>query len=514
MYRVILFVCAITFYSFNAYSEGKIDFATVEAKTTEYCNSGKWDSVIYIGKIALENNIDYFFLRKRLGIAWFYKEIYTNAINEFEHALIFNSSDIGTQEFLYLCYILSGREEDARLISKEFEEQTQKDLNIKKNEFIKSISFETGASISNNFKKNGNTNFEGSNKIYGEGDLTNNIYYSHLGFKNNIGKRISIYYGLSFIRDEKQKIIQETSFVPGGRGIAISDTTYPMYGHTYYDTIYRHYQLIKQRDTTSKYKYTLKQEEYYINCNIQVLKGFSLTPFFHLLHIGFTPMLVNYSKNSFITTDTTQRHSQYYYNSTQYYDTVYASSANFHLNSDKYKYIKKDTSFYNYVVGMTLSKVFDKYTASLYGSYSNLNNYYQKEAGISLIWLTNGNLSLYEGLAITAFQQNNDKIKLISDVSLGIKIFPKIWLEGFGTYGEMSNYSEKNGFIVNNNPDKITFRCGVSSIFVFKHFDISLRYQYQEKESSYITYTNTENYITQNVKYQNHLIIGGIKWKL
>ena len=58
MYRIIFFVCTAIFYSFEAYSEGKIDFATVEAKTSEYCYSAKWDSVIYIGKIALENNIE------------------------------------------------------------------------------------------------------------------------------------------------------------------------------------------------------------------------------------------------------------------------------------------------------------------------------------------------------------------------------------------------------------------------------------------------------------------------
>jgi hypothetical protein len=105
---------------------------------------------------------------------------------------------------------------------------------------------------------------------------------------------------------------------------------------------------------------------------------------------------------------------------------------------------------------------------------------------------------------------------------VGFKVHNNIWLEGFATLGDINNFTENNGFVVYNNPDIIKFRCGLTPIFVFKRFDFSIHYQYQSKEGILDVVKPQQNngnkppnsIITQYYNFQNHLIVGTIKWKL
>ena len=137
----------------------------------------------------------------------------------------------------------------------------------------------------------------------------------------------------------------------------------------------------------------------------------------------------------------------------------------------------------------------------------------QKQVGLSLTYYPKGNLNLYTTGGITGYKDGKLSTKIIYDILIGKKLTQKIWIESFATIGEISNYNEKNAFIVYNNPDKITFRFGLTPIFVFKNFDITLRYQYQAKSTYYTAYTSSGNYIYPELLFNNHLIIGGIKWK-
>ena len=64
---LIFFVIMLTsFAGVSSMAATKIDFNTVDVLTYRYYQEKKWDSLIVIGKQALRQDIDYYYLRVRL----------------------------------------------------------------------------------------------------------------------------------------------------------------------------------------------------------------------------------------------------------------------------------------------------------------------------------------------------------------------------------------------------------------------------------------------------------------
>ncbi len=73
---------------------------------------GDWHTVIRSGREALKEGIDFYYLRMRIGTAYYSLRNYEKAIIHFRKALSFNNKDIAAQQYLYYCYLFSGREAD------------------------------------------------------------------------------------------------------------------------------------------------------------------------------------------------------------------------------------------------------------------------------------------------------------------------------------------------------------------------------------------------------------------
>lgn len=443
----LLFV--LIFLPFKAKSQ--INSKTVEEKMYNSYLKKDWNDVIHIGKLAIKNNIDYFYLRKRLGIAYYEKKNYRKAIIHFKKALKFDSDNNTILEYLYYSYMLSGREDDAKVLSIKFSENLYKKLNIKENKIIENIYSEAGYTFSNNNSKNGNIDIDGYENIRGEMDRNNDILYAHLGIKSNINNYISVYQGYSNINISKTKQIR----------------------------------INNKNARTDNYK--LKQNEYYITSNIHLTNGLKITPAFHLINVNFTSIETKYT---------------IYHPPWEPKPTII------------YKYPRKNTSFYNYLFSLSITKNISLFSISMFETYSNLNDKRQFQTGTSIVYYPLGNLNLYTNTTLVNIYEY--KNRFIFDQMVGFKVFPKIWIEGFVTLGNLTNYNEKNGFIIYNIPDKITSRKGISLILpLSENIELSLRYQNIKKRTSYKTYTSLDNYITtNNIKYINQTIIGGIKWKL
>jgi hypothetical protein len=526
MHRIALLFFAASLYGSIAASQNNVDFLTIDSKINLHYSVRNWDSVIYYGKLGVANNIDYFNLRKYTGEAYYYKQNYAKAAEEFVKANSFNSADEQTQELLYYSYLFSGQEGDARLYGAGMTDVAKENVGLKKNFSVNNLYFESGPILSNNLIKNNNISNSWEKDSSRKIDLTGNIFYAHGGLELNITKRVSIYAGVSYVNDEKQSIFKLSEHKPAGRIFTEKDTVIfhpmPPPGVTTHDTIIENIQQISLLDTSYKFKHNVRQTEYYIKCNFHVAKGLDITPFFHLLSSRSTTFSFQNNPQNFIAYDTIARHTQFYYTPMMWVDTVFYTYLSNLAPIDHYEIIQRDTSAYNYSLGLSIQKNWGMYSMSLFGSVSNLNGLKQREAGASLTWYPKGNLNLYFTSTLTNFGEQNRKAIVFNQLA-GCKIHNNLWLEGFATLGNINNFTENNGFIVNNNPDIIKFRCGLTPIFVFKRFDFSIHYQYQSKEGVLgVTELhqgngngNQHNSInTQYYNFQNHLIIGSIKWKL
>jgi hypothetical protein len=122
---------------------------------------------------------------------------------------------------------------------------------------------------------------------------------------------------------------------------------------------------------------------------------------------------------------------------------------------------------------------------------------------------------------VTGFFQGKTSRLLLSQV-LGAKITSWCWAEGSFYYGDYTNASILNGSVVYNNSDVINYRGSANLYFlVGKHLQLSLIYQYVQKESRQYYFTMDPSTMevssqpsVQLNTYHLNTIIGGITWKL
>lgn len=93
------------------------DFVYFNQRTYELYLSGNWQDLIDEGQEALRAGFDFFYLRQRIGIAYYELEKYGKAVPHFYAALQWNQEDPLTKEYLYYALLWSGRSAEARIFA-------------------------------------------------------------------------------------------------------------------------------------------------------------------------------------------------------------------------------------------------------------------------------------------------------------------------------------------------------------------------------------------------------------
>lgn len=136
---LFIFFAAILFKS--AQAQTSQSFITVDSVTYNAYLKGDWNRVISVGNAAIDGGVDYYYLRLRIGYAYFKKESYRKAIPHYEKALKFSSNDPTALEYLYYCYLYSGQENDAEALAAEFPETLKTYLKKESSSKVTSVGF-------------------------------------------------------------------------------------------------------------------------------------------------------------------------------------------------------------------------------------------------------------------------------------------------------------------------------------------------------------------------------------
>ena len=110
----------------------QLSYKQVDSTTYAQYLKENWKPLIEIGKQSRKENIDFYYLKVRMGIAYFKENKMLSAIKLLEEAYKANSYDVVVQEYLYWAYRYGGLELESRLfytkISKKLKEQINLDL--------------------------------------------------------------------------------------------------------------------------------------------------------------------------------------------------------------------------------------------------------------------------------------------------------------------------------------------------------------------------------------------------
>ena len=207
-------------------------------------------------------------------------------------------------------------------------------------------------------------------------------------------------------------------------------------------------------------------------------------------------------------------------NDTSYY--IYGNTPEFiNYSYDELQFVRNDSSFFNYVIGVNLEKDYNNVTFNLFGTISSLNGLKQNQLGLSVFYYLNPYATFYGSTGLTWFVQRWNsgwnESRLIINQKLGGKLYRNIWGEAEITVGNLNNANTNNGFIVYNQADKMKFKGGLTLTWhKGKRFELSLLYRYTSYEGLFMEdiYDEQNNNLDKNTfNYQTQSLFGGLKWK-
>ncbi|MBK9330372.1 MAG: hypothetical protein IPM95_13985 [Sphingobacteriales bacterium] len=149
-------------------------------------------------KQALENKIDFYYLRLRAGILAYDNKNYEYAIPQFRQTLEFFPSDTLSKEYLYYAYLFSDRKETAHDFASKQTESFQRKVGYKKKPFD-FVGIDGGAMITSNITSNRGKIFK-TDAVLGKSErtLNGNLFFGDFFFQNTVKNRLHINNSFSF----------------------------------------------------------------------------------------------------------------------------------------------------------------------------------------------------------------------------------------------------------------------------------------------------------------------------
>ncbi|MCK5337160.1 MAG: hypothetical protein KAJ50_00060, partial [Bacteroidales bacterium] len=345
MGRAGLLIILLLFFASTAKSQSELTYKQVDSIMYANFTTENWEEVILTGKDALQNNIDYFYLRMRMGIACYNTGNYRSAAGHLVKAGDFNPGYWLVKEYLYHSYLYSGQHDEAALIAGNLNDGLREMSGIKKPKAFSTFYLETGPEFSDNLDKHEMDHLPGGQDLM-EQDLYGNSFYTHLGAKLQIHPNISMYAGFSNLRISKQAGLQYAWNSPDSI--------------VQYEWGFAKFFPSSPKVETSSYDYTLKQNGVYVNANILLGRGWSFTPALNYVHVNTKSIDID-NNSSFV------RDTAYYIPAIDSVAFIYYDQASFDIRPTT-------LILNNFVVSLALNKQISVFDLGIFGSWSNLND--------------------------------------------------------------------------------------------------------------------------------------------
>ncbi len=243
----------------NLYAQKIYDVPSADKETYNQYTAKDWKGLIKTATKYLRKDIDFYFLRYRLGIAYYELKKYAKAVKHFEKIHYENPEDPTINEYLYYSYLLSGRLDDARLLASSFSRELKSKLNTETEyPFIKALYFSTIQNINEDYGYTPEPeNIDQVDQV-DQKTVSNESWYN-LSLEHLAGNRVTIFHGYSHLRMVNN--------------VKSTDSEYP-----------------------SSFTEYLNQNEYYFSLKYHAGKGTNITGGFHYLNsLYYSPVYIQTS---------------------------------------------------------------------------------------------------------------------------------------------------------------------------------------------------------------------------
>ncbi len=244
MKNFLLLIILISALHTSLFSQ-EINVTSVDKETYSQYLAKDWKGLIKTGKNSLKNNIDFYYLQFRMGIAYYELKKYAKAVKYFENVYSKTPDDETIQEYLYYSYLFSGRFDDARLLAASFTRKLKDKLHIESEyPFIHALYVATKQDINENHEYIPETGESVKQEI-----VVSESWYN-ISTEHSAGKRLTFFQGYSKLNIE-------------------------------------HKSKNNDPDLPSVYSEYINQNEYYFSAKYHAAKGLNVSAGIHLLRTSY-----------------------------------------------------------------------------------------------------------------------------------------------------------------------------------------------------------------------------------
>jgi len=477
---MLITVCVFSFSTAKCETDPKTSFQYFDSLTYQQYLAGNWNDLIYNGKQALSLGYDYKYMRLRIGFAYFYKENYRNAAEQFHKALDFDSSDTIAAFYFNLSCKAAGRSG----------ETFQLKGAAKTYNFLGYIYADAGIMIPG--QVNDSAVLTDTSTYYKELISPVNRSFQSIGINLRPLPNLSV-----FVSFSKINLTDKKSF-----GYLTQDALRDTIVESIFESDYYYSFPIKKN--YAEQEFNNKQLSYYLGLTYYPVAGLKITPSVHYLHVQ--------AKRVFAEQTITPKTDTAWYNK---FDNTWHT---FDYNAYDYSITISDTSYYDHVFSLSIAKDFRQFAFEIKGSHSRILEKKIFQIGASISWYPMGNTNLYASSSLVYLNDQTTGSTVFEQI-VGGRIYKNGWLEGFATVGELKNYNEKNAYLVYNLVYPLSLRAGATIYpYIGKHLDLMLMYRYQKIGLFLTTISPTQSSAeTQttvtNPGYTYSTLTAGVKWR-
>lgn len=438
--RMLFTFFVLIFFTLSIHAQNPKEKEIYDSLTYHYSQNDQWDSVIDIGKEALYKDYDFYFLRMRMGEAYFNLRNYRLAELQYTKALEVKPADANAAFFQYQSAINGGRQDVAYHQYKSYNE-AQKALILGDNKTPKNsklpvklkpielISLLTSYSFTANKKNVEEFLPKESGTLYSQTNIRESQSLTTLGIKGNVSENFTWNFAYTY------KFIE-------------------------LNNLYR-----QELEDPQSNKSNIKQHEFFGSLIFWQGEGTNIQIFGQHLSMS------------------------------EQFKWIYIESLNFSPPEGNDSILVPNPSFKNWtsessessnIWGLRINKTINILDIAGFGSYSTFRSAVQLGGEITI--LPNGNYGLYLTNRLTYYIEH-DSHKTIYKVIVGGQINQKIQFLAGATFGDLQYTNESDHGIVYNLSEKTRFKAEVGLNYsITNKLFLNLKYQLIQKEENIAHY--------------------------
>ena len=501
----LYFTALLISLGFLGFSQNSLNYAQIDTLSYNAYLNKDWNEVKSIGKKSIKQDIDYFFLRMRLGIAYYEQENYRKAAQHFDKALEYNPDDSLATEYLFYANKFANLDMQASL-------SLTKSHFKNKNKFSDQQFWVKNIYAFYGFRSYNNINFQKLNQQaheYEYNSLNNDTTRfstrtiapkSYKNFQIGATFRVKPFWEIEVAYQYYKVESDSFAYVP-----------HPINSEIYQKTIDYVIPLQKDRiDSLANSLYSIKGSNNLKASQLYIKNEFLLNKNFKLYLFGdYQTYTINskYKAQKF-TNDTIV-----------YFESPTSFATDTIITNYKDLERKSKISDHQILLGVAVQYIQAYYELEVSTNFLSTINKPSLQSDFSAKFLPFGNNKLTAGISLTYLKYEKDKSNMLFSPFINITPIERVNIKFSASFGERKNWQTDYGYSVYNSVYKIhnIYRTALT-VRIYKTMYLKVHYEYLErstdiKAGSLAPQNGIQNKEIETIKFGTHSIISGIIWE-